>query len=75
MWRYLQGAGDYRMMVLADHATPVAIRTHVSDPAPFVMAGKGVSHNGFDAYNETNARSSEMTYKSGAELTEALMEK
>lgn len=73
VWRFFQGAGDYRMMVLADHATPVAIRTHVSDPAPFVMAGTGVEHNGFDAYNEVNAKAAKVKFKSGARLTEMLI--
>ncbi len=75
VWKYLQGVGDYRLMVLADHATPVAIKTHVSDPAPFVMAGKGVSHNGFDAYNEANAKAADVLFKSGAKLAEALMKR
>jgi len=62
-------------MVLADHATPVALKTHVSDPAPFVMAGIGVEHNGFDAYNEANAKAGGVKFKSGSALTEALMKK
>ena len=75
VWRYLQAAGDHRIMVLADHATPVTVKTHVSDPAPFVMAGAGIEHNGFDAYNEKNARAAEVKFKSGAKLTEALMKR
>ena len=75
VWRFLQGVGDYRVMVLADHATPIALRTHASDPAPFAMAGFGVEHNGFDAYNEANARLSKVIFKSGARLTETLMKK
>jgi 2,3-bisphosphoglycerate-independent phosphoglycerate mutase len=73
VWRFLQGVGNYRVM--ADHATPIAIRTHVSDPAPFAMAGSGVEHNGFDAYNEANAKMSKVIFKSGARLTETLMKK
>ncbi|MFH1190511.1 MAG: cofactor-independent phosphoglycerate mutase [Candidatus Omnitrophota bacterium] len=75
VWRFLQGAGDYRVMVLADHATPVSIKTHASDPAPFAMAGSGVEHNGFEAYNETNAKASKVRFKSGAQLAEALMKR
>lgn len=75
VWRFLQGVGDYRVMVLADHATPIALRTHASDPAPFAMAGFGVEHNGFDAYNEANAKLSKVIFKSGARLTETLMKK
>ena len=73
IWRYLQGAGDYRVMVLSDHPTPVSIRTHASDPAPFAVAGTGVDHNGFDAFSEANAKASTLKFKSGASLTERLI--
>lgn len=29
--------GDFRMMVLPDHPTPLAIKTHTSDPVPYVI--------------------------------------
>jgi 2,3-bisphosphoglycerate-independent phosphoglycerate mutase len=70
VWNYLKDREeDSRIMVLSDHATPVSKRTHVSDPAPFVTAGKGVSHNGFAVFNETNAKLSNNIFKSGASLT------
>ena len=75
VWKFLKDTDDYRMMVLSDHATPVSIRTHVSDPAPFVMAGKRVKHNGFDAFSESNAKLSKVKFKSGAALTEELIKK
>jgi len=73
VWNYLKETEDFRIMVLSDHATPVSIKTHVSDPAPFVMAGKGVVHNGFAAFNETNAKLSNNIFKSGSALTAALI--
>lgn len=75
VWRHLKETGDYRIMVLSDHATPVAIKTHVSDPAPFAMAGTGIGHNGFDSFNEKNAVEAKLKYKSGAALTEELVKK
>lgn len=73
VWKFLKPTKDFRVMVLSDHATPVSVRTHVSDPAPFVMAGKGVEHNGFNAYSETNAKEAKVKYRSGAALAEALI--
>jgi len=73
VWDYLKDTEDFRIMVLSDHATPVSVRTHVSDPAPFVMAGTGVTHNGFAVYNETNAKLANVIFKSGAALTAALI--
>ncbi|MFA6079255.1 MAG: cofactor-independent phosphoglycerate mutase [Candidatus Omnitrophota bacterium] len=75
VWHYLKDTKDYRIMVLPDHATPVVLRTHASDPVPFVMAGSGIQHNGYDAFNENNAKLSGIRYKSGPALTEAFMKK
>ena len=75
VWKFLKETRDYRIMVLSDHATPVSVRTHVSDPAPFVAAGNGIGHNGFDAFNENNAKASKVIFKSGALLTENLIKK
>ncbi len=75
VWQYVKEVKDFRIMVLSDHATPVAVKTHVSDPAPFVMAGKGIEHNGFEAFSENNAKLGKVKFKSGAALTEALIKK
>lgn len=73
VWQYLKKSKDYRIMVLPDHATPLEVRTHVPDPIPFVMAGKGIGHNGFDAFNEKNGTASEAKFKSGPALTSELL--
>ena len=28
---------DYRMLVLPDHPTPICVKTHTSDPVPYVL--------------------------------------
>jgi 2,3-bisphosphoglycerate-independent phosphoglycerate mutase len=33
----IRDLGDYRVMVLPDHPTPIPIRTHVPDPVPFAI--------------------------------------
>lgn len=33
----LEEMGDYRIMVLPDHPTPIAIKTHCDDPVPFFI--------------------------------------
>ncbi|MDP3804102.1 MAG: cofactor-independent phosphoglycerate mutase [Candidatus Omnitrophota bacterium] len=71
VWKYLKDTKDYRIMVLSDHSTPISVRTHVSDPAPFVMAGYGIEPNGFGSFTENNAKLSKVKFKSGSSLTEA----
>jgi 2,3-bisphosphoglycerate-independent phosphoglycerate mutase len=44
--------GEYRILVLPDHPTPIEIRTHSADPVPFVLydsreerAGQAISYD------------------------------
>jgi 2,3-bisphosphoglycerate-independent phosphoglycerate mutase len=44
---------DYRILLLPDHATPIAMRTHTSEPVPFVIYdSRGQRKNAVSAYNE-----------------------
>ncbi len=43
---------DLRLLVMPDHATPIGKRTHVHDPAPFLMHGPGISLQPASAFNE-----------------------
>ncbi len=56
----LSEMGEFRVMVVSDHPTPVELKTHTSDPVPFAVLGsadaaKGGRDNGF---TEANARAS-----------------
>ena len=33
----LKGLGDHRVLVLCDHFTPLSLRTHSSEPVPFIL--------------------------------------
>lgn len=44
---------EYRILLLPDHATPLAIRTHSSEPVPFVIYdSRGQRSNAVTAYDE-----------------------
>ena len=50
----LRGAGEeFRILLLPDHPTPLAIRTHTADPVPFVLyrSDRGTSPHA-EAYSE-----------------------
>ena len=49
---------DYKVMVLPDHATPLAVRTHVSDPVPFLFyrKSKEAEHPAMTVFDEEHAR-------------------
>jgi len=49
-------SGDYRVLLMPDHATPVEIRTHTPDPVPFAIYDSRKRKNAGDvAYDESIA--------------------
>ena len=66
---------NVRILVLPDHPTPVALRTHTADPVGFVAFGKGIASNGAQQYNENISREQNFHFKSGYELIEWFMKK
>jgi 2,3-bisphosphoglycerate-independent phosphoglycerate mutase len=54
--------------VACDHLTPIAKRTHVSDPVPFLLAGPGIKASGAPAFNEKTAAASNLLIDEGHEL-------
>ena len=50
--------GDFRIIVLSDHPTPISLKTHATDPSPFAVLssidGENIANGG--AYNETTAK-------------------
>ena len=55
-------------LVACDHLTPIALRTHVSDPAPFLFAAPGMDGAGTDHFDEDTAKSSGLVIEPGHEL-------
>jgi 2,3-bisphosphoglycerate-independent phosphoglycerate mutase len=46
---------DLRVLVMPDHPTPIALRTHTADPVPFMLWGKDVVSNGARRFTEAEA--------------------
>jgi len=63
---------DLRVMVLPDHATPVMMRKHSAEAVCAVMAGSGITHNGFSVLTEAEARKSPLLFK-GHELMDTFL--
>lgn len=52
----LEALGDCRLLVLPDHPTPVAKRTHTSDPVPYILYdSRNPVANGAAGYTEAEA--------------------
>ena len=52
--------GDYRILVLSDHPTPLDLRTHVADPSPFAILSSRKEENKASGvpFNEITAKES-----------------
>lgn len=65
--------GDYRVLLLPDHPTPVAKMTHTKDPVPFVLAGCAISSDSASEYSEAAAKASGLRITDGYRVMEYLV--
>jgi 2,3-bisphosphoglycerate-independent phosphoglycerate mutase len=62
--------GDYSLMVLPDHYTPISVRTHVSDPVPFMIYDSGKAGKGANGLSEKEAARTGLYFDQGHQLVE-----
>jgi 2,3-bisphosphoglycerate-independent phosphoglycerate mutase len=55
-------------MVTCDHRTPVSIRSHTSDPVPFLIYDNNKSSKSGNDFNEKNAEGSNLLIEPGYRL-------
>jgi 2,3-bisphosphoglycerate-independent phosphoglycerate mutase len=55
----LDGMGAWRLLLLPDHATPLALRTHTSDPVPWLLVDSAVDGPG-GVYTEAGVADSDV---------------
>jgi 2,3-bisphosphoglycerate-independent phosphoglycerate mutase len=60
--------GDYRIMVLPDHPTPIRIRTHSKEAVPFAILSNKQVPDGAKEYNETLVKTGSLRFDNGYEL-------
>lgn len=64
----LGGLGGAVIAVTADHATPVALRSHSDDPVPLLVAGAGIAGDGTAAFTEADAARGSLGHLRGVEV-------
>ena len=62
----------YCMLVLPDHPTPIRVRTHTSDPIPYLLYDHQKELRRVGRYSEREARESGIVVKHGYELIDRL---
>lgn len=65
---------DYRMLVMPDHPTPIRVRTHTSDPVPYLLYDSRYVVPQALYYNEADAKQSGIFINPGHELIKKLFE-
>ncbi len=65
----LEKYADYRLLILPDHPTPIALRTHTAEPVPFILYQKSVKmESGLSGYDEFQAKETGLFIKEGYSL-------
>jgi 2,3-bisphosphoglycerate-independent phosphoglycerate mutase len=66
---------DWRVLLMPDHPTAIALKTHVAEPVPFVLfSAQEPRNNGPVGYNENHAAKTGVVAKQAFKLMEALIE-
>jgi 2,3-bisphosphoglycerate-independent phosphoglycerate mutase len=69
----LKSYGEYRMLVLPDHPTPVSTKKHSHGFVPFAACGTGISSNHSDGFHEVAANASNIAFANGWDLMPAFV--
>ena len=71
----LEAAGeDYSILVMPDHPTPISIKTHISDPIPYLLyCSTDVTDSGIDTYTEKTGKSTGVYVEPGYLLMQQLL--
>jgi 2,3-bisphosphoglycerate-independent phosphoglycerate mutase len=65
---------EFRMMILPDHPTPIAVRTHTSDPIPYLLYDSTAPVESGRLYNEADAKESGNFVMEGYTLIDHLLQ-
>jgi 2,3-bisphosphoglycerate-independent phosphoglycerate mutase len=69
----LEKLGDFRLLVLCDHLTPLALRTHTSEPVPFVLYDSRTPGDQSRPYTEAAAQATGLLLEQAADLLPRLL--
>lgn len=69
----LEELGDYRLLLLPDHPTPLVLKTHVADPVPFLTYQRSDPREGSPAFHEEAARATGWVVEEGHRLMDIFL--
>ncbi len=65
---------DFRILVLPDHPTPIAMRTHTSDPVPYMLYDSTADFGSKRLYTEADAKESGIMFEEGYKLIDHFLQ-
>ena len=65
---------DYRLLILPDHPTPIYLRTHTSDPVPYILYDSRRQARRIARFNEQEAATSGNYLPDGYSLIDRLIQ-
>ncbi|MCS7305315.1 MAG: cofactor-independent phosphoglycerate mutase [Thermoguttaceae bacterium] len=68
IYQALQTIGEYRIMILPDHPTPIRLKTHAHGDVPVAMAGSDIQPDQARRYDELTAVQSSLYFPEGWKL-------
>ncbi len=63
---------DYKIGIVADHPTPIKIKTHVSDPVPFAVYSENIKKDKTTCYSEKEGKKGKYGLVYGSEFIDLL---
>lgn len=70
----IEGSGEYKILILPDHSTPIEIKTHAREPVPFIiypglkMPVKGKKAGKISSFDEEIIKKASLVFKEGHKL-------
>ena len=69
----LKNLGDHRVLVMCDHLTPIAEKTHTPEPVPYILYDSRHSADQSRPYSEAAAQASGLLLEQAADLLPRLL--
>lgn len=71
---YLEKQGDYKVLLLPDHPTPIVTMTHASDPVPYLMFSSRNPQAGVASIDEESAKATGVFVENGTGLMQQFID-
>ena len=76
VYDYLVSTGEsFKIMVLPDHPTPLALRTHSMEPVPFMIYSSEETLDGVESFTEENCEAKNFYIEHGQDLLSHMIKK